>query len=217
MPLGPGTHFEDHGCGKKRKPPSVTSSRPESGPVRAGEARAGVPGGGGDGGCPLIPPPRAWSPACSLGARTRQSTLGSSANTPLPSRSQPWECGSGSAWPAEAQGREEADGQLCLLVALLLRGKPAFRFQGQHQMLGDQRSRCSPEPDLANERAGADGCEAEAGSEWVASRLPLGPPASAARHPARPSLECAASFRTCPPVRGWALPPCGEPLDPHLC
>lgn len=55
----------------------------------------------------------------------------------------------------------------CLLVSLLLPGKLAFWFQGQHQMLGEQRSRCSREANLANGLTGVDGCKAEVCSVWI--------------------------------------------------
>lgn len=76
-------------------------------------------------------------------------------------------------------GRRRAGGQRCLLVARL-----PFRPQGQPQMLGDERSRRSPEPDRADERAGGDGARQRLSREDVVSCRP--PPATPGqRHPSR--------------------------------
>ena len=131
-------------------------------------------------GSPLISPPLAWSPHLITqhgpGKRQLDSLAHMNART-FYRVGLSWGPREGAACglasPAKLQGWDEEGGQLgafcqlCLLVFLLLPGKQAFWFQGQHQMLGEERSRCSQEPNLANELTGVDCCQAEVCYVWI--------------------------------------------------
>lgn len=82
--------------------------------------------------------------------------------------------------------------QLCLLASLLLPGKLAFCFQGQRQMLRAERSRCSQEPNLANELTGVDCCHAEVCCVWILFSAFLSLPSQANATTTSPSSARAA-------------------------